>query len=350
MMDTQKFTISIESSAREAIERINQLAIPNVSIFIIDMNGKLEGSITDGDIRRGLLKGKSIDDSIDLFMNVNSKYFVEGEDNYTNVNRFKNAGIRLIPVVNSQRILLKIIDLELLHSLLPLDVVLMAGGKGERLKPLTDKTPKPMLHVGDKPIIVRNIERIANFGVDQFNIAVRHMADQIKDGLNINEFAHLRLNFVEEEEPLGTIGALSLIDDFKNDTILLMNADLLTNIDFSDFYKKFIDSESEMQVATIPYNIDVPYAVMDIDDSGRVKAFNEKPRYTFYSNAGIYIFKKELISLIPKGENFDATHFMELVMEKGNSISTYPILGYWLDIGRPEDYYKAQNDVKVTQF
>ena len=205
MMDTQKFTISIESSAREAIERINQLAIPNVSIFIIDMNGKLEGSITDGDIRRGLLKGKSIDDSIDLFMNVNSKYFVEGEDNYTNVNRFKNAGIRLIPVVNSQRILLKIIDLELLHSLLPLDVVLMAGGKGERLKPLTDKTPKPMLHVGDKPIIVRNIERIANFGVDQFNIAVRHMADQIKDGLNINEFEHLRLNFVEEEEQIGTI-------------------------------------------------------------------------------------------------------------------------------------------------
>jgi NDP-sugar pyrophosphorylase family protein len=125
-----------------------------------------------------------------------------------------------------------------------------------------------------------------------------------------------------------------------------MNSDLLTNIDFKDFYQKFIDSGSDMQVATIPYHVDVPYAVMNINEQEEVLSFSEKPRYTYYSNAGIYIFKKELIQLIPDNLAFDATHFMEAMIANHKKLSSYPILGYWLDIGRIEDFYKAQEDIK----
>jgi NDP-sugar pyrophosphorylase family protein len=143
---------------------------------------------------------------------------------------------------------------------------------------------------------------------------------------------------------------VKLIKDTVNDTLLLMNSDLLTNIDFQDFYKRFVDSKADILVATIPYTIDVPYAVMNINDQDEVLSFQEKPRYTYYSNAGIYIFKKELIALIPDNERFDATHFMEAVIANKKRLISYPILGYWLDIGRMDDFYKAQEDVKHIRF
>jgi NDP-sugar pyrophosphorylase family protein len=129
-----------------------------------------------------------------------------------------------------------------------------------------------------------------------------------------------------------------------------MNADLLTNIDYEDFYAKFVSSKADMLVATIPYSVDVPYAIMDINDKQEVLSFREKPRFTYYSNAGIYLFKKELIDLIPANDSFDATHFMERVIASKKKLLSYPILGYWLDIGRPEDYEKAQEDVKHIHF
>ncbi len=158
------------------------------------------------------------------------------------------------------------------------------------------------------------------------------------------------VNFVREDKPLGTIGSVKLIKNFSNNVILLMNSDLLTNIDFDDFYKKFIESEADMQVATVPYHIDIPYAIMDINDRSEVVSFSEKPRYTYYSNAGIYLFKKELVKLIPENCPFDATHFMEAVIADKKRLISYPILGYWLDIGRIDDFYKAQEDVKHIYF
>jgi NDP-sugar pyrophosphorylase family protein len=176
------------------------------------------------------------------------------------------------------------------------------------------------------------------------------MAEQIENGINENKIDNTNFNFVKEDRPLGTIGSVKLINTFSSDVVLLMNSDLLTNIDFQDFYKKFIDSGSDMLVATIPYHVDVPYAVMNIGENEEVLSFSEKPRYTYYSNAGIYIFKKELIGLIPDNMAFDATHFMEVVIANNKKLSSYPILGYWLDIGRIEDFYKAQEDIKHLNF
>ena len=329
---------------------MNELAIPNLALFILNENKQMVGSLTDGDIRRGLLKGLTIDDLVGTFMNSNSKSFSEGGNNFEKVNEYKSAGIRFVPIINKDRKIVSISDLDNLRSIIPVDAILMAGGKGERLKPYTDNVPKPMLKVGDKPILVRNIERLASFGISNFHISVRHMADQIIDGMKAYHIENTEMNFVKEDKPLGTIGSVKLVKDLMNENILLMNSDLLTNIDFGDFYKRFLESQADMQVATIPYKIDVPYAVMDINDRDEVLSFDEKPRYTYYSNAGIYLFKKSLVDLIPAGQSFDATHFMEAVIANKKKLVSYPILGYWLDIGRVEDYYKAQEDVKHIYF
>jgi len=346
MIEFKNFTISENASALASLELIDKIGIPGMTIFIIDGNNQLKGSLTDGDIRRGLLNGLIVESSVHKFMNVASKYFTQGENNYKKTKQYKESGIRFAPMLNSEKQIIEIIDLDKVKSMLPVDVILMAGGKGDRLKPLTDNIPKPMVKIGDKPIIVTNVNRLVNFGVTNFHISVRHMAEKVEQGINDYITDNVKISFVKEDKPLGTIGSVKLIPHFINDTVLLMNSDLLTNIDFDDFYNKFIETGSDFQVATVPYYVDVPYAVMKINESEEVVSFSEKPRYTYYSNAGIYLFKKELIHLIPENEVFNATDFMEKIIASKKKVMSYPIIGYWLDIGRIEDYYKAQEDIK----
>jgi len=348
--DIDKYLLAVNSKGRQALMKINEIAIANVAIFIIDENKKLLGSITDGDIRRGLLQGKNIDDGVSEFMNMNSKFLIEDADNYLRVKEYKSMGVRFIPVVDLDKIIITLFDLEKIKSILPLDAIIMAGGRGERLKPLTDNVPKPMLKIGDKPIIIRNLERLISFGIKNFHVTVRYLGDKIISGIEETKNENCNYSYVKEDKPLGTIGAVKLVESIKNNSILLMNSDLLTNINFEEFYDFFIASNSDMVVATIPYHIDVPYAVMDINEKQEVQSFKEKPRYTYFSNAGIYLFKKDLLDLIPSNESFDATHFMEAVISKKLKLSSYPILDYWLDIGRIEDFHKAQEDVKHIMF
>lgn len=349
-MDLNLFLINYKKSSREALKLINEIAIPNLAIFVVDENRILLGSITDGDIRRGLLSGLSIEDPVGTFMNRKSKYLMQNQDNFNKIKEFKKSGIRFIPLVNNSFEIINILDFEKIRSILPVDAIIMAGGRGERLKPLTDNVPKPMLKIGNKAIIIRNIERLEKFGVKNFHFSLRYLADQIKKGIQEHKSNESTYNFIYEDKPLGTIGSVKLIKNFTNDTVLLMNSDLLTNIDFEDFYENFINSNSDMLVATIPYQIDVPYAVMDINENQQVLSFKEKPRITYYSNAGIYLIKNHLLKLIPENEPFDATHFMEAVIASKYKLNSYSILGYWLDIGRIEDYYKAQEDVKNINF
>ncbi len=350
MNDLNNYTFPDQGTAREALQMINKIAIPNMAIFIVNKEERLIGSLTDGDIRRGLLNGFTINDTVNCFMNKTSKAFISGENNFEKTNSYRAAGIRFVPVVDNNQKISHIIDLDKIRSLIPVDVILMAGGKGERLKPLTDDIPKPMLKVGDKPIILHNIERFKKYGITNFHISVGHMSAQIIAGVEQSNIENVNINFIKEAKPLGTVGSVKLVKRTINDSILLMNSDLLTNIDFHEFYKRFLDSKADFLVATIPYQVDIPYAVMNINEQDEVVSFKEKPRYTYYSNAGIYLFKKELVELIPADTHFDATHFMEAIIAKNKKVLSYPILGYWLDIGRVEDFYKAQEDVKHISF
>lgn len=226
-----------------------------------------------------------------------------------------------------------------------IDVVIMAGGKGTRLIPLTENTPKPLLKVGNKPIIEYNTDLLASYGIKQITITVNYLSEQIIAYFKDNNKHQIDFNYVKEDQPLGTIAALKLIKNFKTDYILVMNADLLTNANFNEMFNNFLSKKGDALMATIPYKVNIPHGVVETK-AGFVTDLKEKPSYTYYSNAGIYIFKKEYLDLIPKNTFFNATDLIEVLLAKGKKIINYPILNYWLDIGKHEDFEKAQEDIK----
>jgi len=232
-----------------------------------------------------------------------------------------------------------------LNSILPLRAVIMAGGKGERLRPLTENTPKPMLPLGDKPIIEHNIDRLISFGIDTITISVRYLSDQIINYFGNGSSKGITINYIEEDEPLGTIGCLSQIGKIDHEAILVLNSDVFTNINFEDFYLTFEDENADMAVASIPYSVDIPYAIMELNDNC-ITSFKEKPKNTYYANAGIYLIKKESLAHIPKNTFFNATDLMDAIMARTGKLIHSPITGYWIDIGKHDDYNKAREIIK----
>jgi dTDP-glucose pyrophosphorylase len=350
MKDFNKNIIHSDLSIKEGLEKLNELSgSNNLTLFVINQQGQLVGTLTDGDIRRGLLKGKSIENSIEQVMHINFRYLSKKSYTIENIREFKEQRIYILPFLDESGRIINVIDLRDQTSFLPLEAVIMAGGVGERLRPLTEKTPKPLLKVGDKPIIEHNIDRLIKFGIDKITISVNYLGDQIKEYFGDGSSKDISISYVKEEVPCGTIGSITLVDKFDHDTILVLNSDLLTNIDFEDFYKQFEEDKSTMSVASVPYKINVPYAVLEVDDN-KIISMKEKPTYTYFSNAGIYLIKKKALNFIPKNQKFHATDLIELLIEKGEKVTTYPILGYWLDIGKYDDFIRAQEDIKHIKF
>ncbi len=329
-----------------ALEQLNALSGEGVMLlFVLNDKNQVKGVLTDGDIRRGFLKGLTLSDNISSFMNTDFIYLKKNQYSVADLDEFRKRAIKMLPVVDDDFRLLRIADFAQKKSFLPIDAVLMAGGRGERLKPLTDETPKPMLVVGDKPIIEHNIDRFIDFGVHHIYISVKYKAENIINHFNDGSSKNIDIRYLNEDEPLGTIGALALMPEFQHDSVLVMNSDLLTNIDLEEFYREFEKSNASMSIATIPYTVSIPYAVLELNNDD-VTSLREKPNYTYYSNGGIYLLKKEVIELIPKNQFFNATDLIELLINQGEKVTSFPLLGYWLDIGKPEDFKKAQEDFK----
>jgi len=336
---TDKYTI------RQALHALNEIGAISGVLFVIDENDQLLGSLTDGDIRRGFLKDAAVDDLSVTVMNCNCRSIQEQNLNNTFVKECRDRGIIYVPMVDDQLRLTSIINLNEYRELIPVEAVVMAGGKGERLLPLTKHTPKPLLKIGDKPILEHNIDRLVRYGIKNIHISVHYLGQQIESYFGDGSEKNVKIRYIWENQPLGTIGAMSLVEHFDEEVILLMNSDLLTNIDFADFYNDFKRSNADMAVATVPHHVDMPYAIVELDDN-RIMSFKEKPRYTYFANAGIYLVKKNLLSYIPKGSFYNATDLMEKVIKEGKHLINYPILEYWLDIGRASDYQKAQEDIR----
>ena len=279
------------------------------------------------------------------FVQLNPKYIFQEDSNQELLEDLKKRHFKIIPVLNQQKQVIDIFNFKNKSTLLPLDSVIMAGGKGMRLRPLTENTPKPLLKVGDKPIIEHNIDRLAKVGIQNIHISVNYLGEQLEQYFKDGSNRSLNIKYLWEDKPLGTVGSVLLVDEFKHDEVLIMNSDLLTNIDFADFYKSFKLSGADMAVASTPYKVNIPYAVLETNDFQEVISLKEKPNYTYYSNAGIYILKTSLLKMIPEDIFFDITDLMEKILEMDHKIFTYPINGYWLDIGKHEDYEKAQVDI-----
>jgi len=332
------------TSIRDALSILDKLA-QDAICFVVNDELKLLGSLTDGDIRRGLIAGIELDDTVDSIIQKEPKFLRKGDYDLNKVIEYRDNNYKVVPIVTKKGKIINVINFRHLKSYLPIDVVIMAGGKGTRLRPLTEKTPKPLLKVGEKPILEHNITRLALFGMDDFWISVNYLGEQIEEYFGDGTGNNLKINYVWEDEPLGTIGAVSKIKSFEHDTVLITNSDILTNLDYEDFYLRFLDEKADFAVMTIPYKVDVPYAVLETNN-GHVVSFREKPSYTYYSNGGIYLMKRELVKHIPTNSHFNTTDLMEELIAKGKKVISYPFSGYWLDVGKHEDFNKAQIDIK----
>jgi dTDP-glucose pyrophosphorylase len=336
------------TTIKEALVVLNNLAKDAIA-FITDNESRLIGSLTDGDVRRGLLNGVHIDEPVDVIVQNNPKFLMKGEDNIQKVIQYRSANFRILPVIDANRRILNVINFGELKSYLPIDAVIMAGGRGSRLAPLTNTTPKPLLKVGNDSIIKLNIKRLASYGIDDFWITLNYLSDQIENHLGSGEHQNIQIQYVTENQPLGTLGAVSLIEGFKHDHVLVTNSDILTNLDYEDFYLTFLKSGADMAVVTIPYKVDIPYAVLETSN-GHILNLKEKPSYTYYSNGGIYLMKQVVLNKIPKNAYYNTTDLIKDLIAEGCKVYSYPLNGYWLDIGKPEDFEKAQRDIKTVKF
>jgi dTDP-glucose pyrophosphorylase len=348
MRNFREHLILSGSSVKQALGLLNQLS-QDAILFVVDDNDKLIGSLTDGDVRRGLLNDFNVESKIDEIIQPDPRYIRKGNYDIQKIIEYREEDYRVIPVLDENNVVVNVINFKYIKSYLPIDAVIMAGGKGQRLQPLTNLTPKPLLKVGDKPIMEHNLNRLAMFGIDDFWVSVKYLGKQIKDHFGDGKHKNINIQYVWENEPLGTIGAVSQISNFKHDYVLVTNSDLLTNIDYEYFFLEFVKQGADLAVLTIPYQVSIPYAVLETE-KGEVKSLKEKPTYTYYSNGGIYLMKKEMLGYIPQNTFFNATDLMEELITKNKKIISFPFSGYWLDVGKHEDFEKAQNDINNIKF
>lgn len=338
------YTIDEGKNILWALRKLNDLSGKASTLFVIDNNKCVKGTLTDGDIRRSLISGYSLESQVKEIMHTGFVSLKGDRIKVTDVKELRKKKITLVPHLNDNGTIRHIYDFSVYKSILPIDAVLMAGGKGERLRPLTNDTPKPLLKVGDKCIIDYNIEQLARNGITNISVTTNYLSEQIEAHFK-SPISDITVKCVKEPKRLGTIGSLSLVENLHNDTVLLMNSDLLTSINYEDFYLRHTGSHADMTVAVIPYMVSVPYAIFR-HDNDVILGLEEKPTFNYYANAGIYLIKKEHLKYIHKDQYLDATDFIELLIDKGLKVVQFPINGTWIDIGSHDDFRQAQELMK----
>ncbi len=339
MKSFEEHLIREDASIIEAMKRLNEIPL-NLTLFVLDGNERMVGTLTDGDVRRGFIRGLTLDTQVSAFMTRHFDYLNGRKCDVHEIKKIRQKGVQLLPVLNDEQCIVGAHDLKRLRAVLPLDCMIMAGGRGERLRPLTDDVPKPLLKVGGKPIIEHNIDRLISYGIQRICISVRYLGQQLVDYFGDGSSKGIRIDYVWEDKPLGTAGALALVPDFQTDYVLIMNSDLFTDADFEDLYVQVIDNNAAMGIASIPYTVNIPYAILAAN-SKEVYDFKEKPSFTDYANAGIYLLKRDLIKEIPTNTRSDITDLIRIMIRTKERIIHNPIIGYWIDVGTHDEYKKA---------
>jgi dTDP-glucose pyrophosphorylase len=344
MSDFQRYILPETATIKDALIALDKNSDDVLTLFIVDKVGKMLGTLTDGDVRRGLIQGIELKDNVTSIMHSTFRYISDDRKDVLLIKEYKERGIKLLPYLSKDGRIEKVYALNKISSLLPIDAVIMAGGKGERLRPLTLTTPKPLLKVGDKCIIDYNVDALISYGMENISVTVNYLGEQLVDHYK-EKRNNIQVKCVREPNFLGTMGSVKFVDSFVNDTVLVMNSDLFTNIDYEDFYLHFLENNADMSVAAVPYSVNVPYGIFEL--TGRdIQGVKEKPTYNYYANAGIYLIKKKLFDLIPDNVFYNATDFIDTLIAKHYKVIRYPLTGYWIDIGKHEDYQKAQELVK----
>ncbi len=319
--------------------------------LVVDGSRRLLGTISDGDVRRAILSGHPLDTTAEILLEAKrgtprEKPVVAGTDVPDDqlVRMMTEQQISLIPIVDGCGRVLRVATLnEFVKTPLPIQAVIMAGGFGKRLRPLTDDTPKPMLPIAGRPLMERMIERLREAGVRSINVTTHFMPEKIENHFGDGAEFGVNLTYVAEREPLGTAGSLSLMQA-GDEPILVMNGDILTDVDFRAFVEFHKESGAQLTVGVRQYEMGVPYGVIEAQD-GRVKGLREKPTLGFLVSAGIYLLEPTVHSVIPEATRFDMTDLIEALLTRGDQVACFPIVEYWLDIGHHDDFRRAQDDL-----
>lgn len=324
----------------EAIKTLDAAAMQ--ILLVIDANGRLLGSVSDGDIRRGLLASKSLQEPISAVMNANPVVASQKDTREIILEKMTTANIRHVPVLNDQRQIIRLETLERINRKDELEnwVVLMAGGQGNRLRPLTEDTPKPLLTVGERPILETILSSFASQGFRNFFISVNYKAGMIEDCFGDGSKWGVNIQYLRETKPLGTAGALSLLPAKPDKPLIVMNGDLLTKVNFRHLLDFHEQQGAQATVCARDYEFQLPYGVLNIQND-QLSGFDEKPVQHFFVNAGIYAISPESLGEIPNDTFSDMPGLLTKVLEKQKRVVPFLIHEYWLDIGRIADLERA---------
>lgn len=314
--------------------------------LVADENNKLLGTVTDGDVRRGILRGVLLDKPVQEIMNPHPTFASVHDSRDAMLLIMRQSKVHHIPILDGNRC---VVGLEVLDEILQVPqrkdniVVLMAGGLGSRLKPLTDEYPKPLLKVGGRPILETILENFIEYGFNQFYITVNYKAELIKNYFGDGSNWGVSIRYLHEEKKLGTAGALGLLPERPFNPILVMNGDVLTKINFQQLMDFHMEHKAQATMCVREYDFQVPYGVVKVEKQ-RLVSIEEKPLQRFFVNAGVYLLEPEVLNFIPKDSNFDMPNLFERLVENKLETSVFPIREYWLDVGRIDDFERAEGE------
>lgn len=318
-------------------------------ILFVRSSGRLVGSITNGDFRRAIARGTSLEDKADAVMN-KSPVTVQSTDGY--LQRLEKVqtlpkGLRYLPVVDASSNLLEVVSDRALMRI-PNVAVIMAGGLGSRLKELTANTPKPMLRVGEKPILQLIVEKFRRAGISRFFISVNFKAEVIINHFGDGSRFDVDISYIHETERLGTAGCLSLLPSVPNEPFFVMNGDVLTDLNPHEVLERHTRSGASSTVCSYHYRFPVPYGIVDEVD-GRVVKIREKPEAAFDINAGIYVLNPECVDFVPTKQFFDMPSLLDKLLSKGKPVGSFALPGYWIDIGNVDDFQRANREYPANE-
>jgi dTDP-glucose pyrophosphorylase/CBS domain-containing protein len=350
-VDLARLLISPTTTLQEAAACIDANA--QGIALVVDEDRHLIGTIVDGDIRRAMLANISLDTPVsEILKRKTAPYAVPvsaplGTDPETLAGIMKTRSVRHIPLLDEHNRVAGLFTMQnMLESpRMEVQAVLMAGGKGTRLRPLTENLPKPMLPVGDRPLMELIIEQLRAAGITQINVTTHYLPEKIESHFGDGSAFGVHIRYVPEDQPLGTAGGIGLIET-PEIPLLVMNGDLLTDLDFRAMLDFHREQRAWLTVAVRQYSLTVPYGVVE-SEGGFVRGLTEKPSLNFFVNAGIYLLEPAAHRLIPSGERMDMPDLIQKLLDRGHPVASFPIHEYWLDIGQHADYQRAQDDFEA---
>ncbi|RPG60557.1 MAG: CBS domain-containing protein [Flavobacteriaceae bacterium TMED81] len=343
----KKITVRPEARIREVMEVLDSAA--HQIALVTNSDDILIATVTDGDIRRGLLKGVDLNAPVSEVMNRNPMTLIEGTSDETAWKLMRERGVGQIPIVDTKG---RLVSVTLRNGRIgskpwPNRVILMAGGLGVRLHPLTEKMPKPMLPVAGKPLLERIITRFKGQGFRRFTLSLNYLGHVIKDHFGDGATLGVRVDYIEETTRMGTGGALSILPQRPEEPFIVMNGDILTTVSFSKILEFHNKTNSIVTICTREFNLQVPYGVLNTEGN-RLVSMEEKPVHKYLINAGIYALSPVVFEFLQNEESLDLPDLIERVRDLGHRVSVFHISGYWMDIGSHKDLERARADYEIV--